>query len=92
MTSNLLNPKVALFVLAFFPQFISPDAAGELAPFMMLGISYAAIGTVWYLLFGWLAGSLGESLLKKPAVAKWLDRASAVVFILLGFKIAAAER
>lgn len=51
MTSNLLNPKVALFVLAFFPQFISPDAAGELAPFMMLGISYAAIGTVWYLLF-----------------------------------------
>lgn len=91
LIANVLNPKVALFVLAFFPQFIDPAQSGA-APFCVLGISYAAVGLVWYLCLAWFAAGLGTALKKNPAFEKWLNRASGVVFLLLGAKIALTER
>ena len=92
LVANVLNPKVALFVLAFFPQFIDPSFATNTRAFLVLGISYAAVGLAWYLCLAWFAGSLGETLRKTPSFEKWLNRASGIVFILLGVKIALTER
>lgn len=92
LIANVLNPKVALFVLAFFPQFIDSAYAQGPRPFLVLGVSYALVGLAWYLCLAWFAGYLGESLRRKPGFETWLNRMSGVVFILLGAKIAMTER
>ena len=92
MVANVLNPKVALFVLAFFPQFIDAEAAGEVMPFMILGLTYAGIGLIWFLILAWGAAELGARLMKSPKAAGILDRVSGTVFILLGVKIAFAQQ
>ncbi len=92
LIANVLNPKVALFVLAFFPQFIDPTYAAGPRPFLVLGVSYAAVGLIWYLCLAWFAGGLGETLRQKPMFETWMNRASGIVFILLGAKIAMTER
>ncbi len=91
LVTNVLNPKVALFVLAFFPQFISHESAASPVPFLILGVSYAAVGLLWYLPMAFVAGAAGKVLREKPSVSKWLSKASGVVFMLLGLKIAMAE-
>ena len=92
LIANVLNPKVALFVLAFFPQFITDEAQGRPLPFILLGLSYAGVGLLWYLCFAWCAGSLGGCLKTHPAFGRISGRLSGVVFILLGLRMALAER
>lgn len=92
MIANVLNPKVALFVLAFFPQFITHEAAGTPMPFIVLGVSYALVGVVWYLVLAWFAGTAGTVLRKSPSFGRWLNRVSGAIFILLGAKIALTQR
>lgn len=92
LIANVLNPKVALFVLAFFPQFISGGALGRAVPFVFLGLSYAGVGLLWYLCFAWCAGSLGCYMQKHPAFGRMSGRLSGAVFILLGFRMAFADQ
>ena len=72
LIANVLNPKVALFVLAFFPQFINADAAGQAQPFFVLGLTYAAIGTIWYIILAWFAATLGSMLITTPSASRRL--------------------
>lgn len=88
MITNTLNPKVLLFFLAFFPQFISQDKLDSPVPFLILGLIYAVMGTVWYLLLNWFAGLFSGWITKTPAFSGWLNRFSGLVFILMGVKIA----
>ncbi len=92
LIANVLNPKVALFVLAFFPQFINADAAGRAQPFFVLGLTYAAVGTVWYIILACFAAALGGILIKTPAASRWMNRASGLIFIAMGAKIALTEK
>ena len=92
LIANVLNPKVALFVLAFFPQFINADAAGQAQPFFVLGVTYAAIGTIWYIILAWFAATLGSMLITTPSASRWMNRASGLIFILLGARIAMTEK
>lgn len=89
--TNTLNPKVLLFFLAFFPQFIAQDKLDSPIPFLILGLIYAMIGTVWHLLLNWFAGLFSGWIMKTPAFSGWLNRFSGLVFILMGVKIAAND-
>ncbi|MDD4943656.1 MAG: LysE family translocator [Rhodoferax sp.] len=89
--TNVLNPKVALFFLAFVPQFIAPDAPHKTLSFVLLGVlfnlnalpinfAYAALG-------GWAARRL--SLVQRGM--HWLERVAGVMFIGFGLKLAMTD-
>ena len=90
--TNVLNPKVALFFMAFFPQFIKPEALDNPMPFVFLGTSYAFIGLLWFLILSLFASVFSEKLMSNHLFSKWMDKVSGIVFILMGLKIALTKR
>jgi threonine/homoserine/homoserine lactone efflux protein len=89
--TNALNPKVALFFLAFLPQFIAPAAPNKTLAFLLLGLVFNFNGLWvnigWALAAAWAArrfASLRRGL-------RWLDRAAGVLFIGFGLKLALSE-
>ncbi len=84
---NATNPKVALFVLAFLPQFAHPDYGPVWLQILALGLSFSLTGTIITAAYGALAGSLGARLLRH---GRLLDRISALLFGGLAVKLVAA--
>lgn len=88
--TNVLNPKVAIFFLAFVPQFIAPDAADKTLAFLLLGalfnVNSVPVNVGWALAAAWMArrGAVQRSL-------HWLDRAAGVLFIAFGLRLALAD-
>ncbi|KIC24621.1 MULTISPECIES: LysE family translocator [unclassified Leisingera] len=89
---NLTNPKVILFVLAFVPQFVRPEAGPVLAQFLVFGLILAAGGFVINGLVGIFAGQAGRQLTGSPVFARWLGRISAGIFTGLAVRLAIMER
>jgi threonine/homoserine/homoserine lactone efflux protein len=88
--TNALNPKVALFFLAFLPQFIDAGAPSKAAAFVLLGLLFDTTGTIWNLAIAWSFGKFGASAWLyrlRPS----LDRAVGGLFVALGIKLAFAE-
>ena len=85
--TNVFNPKVALFFLAFFPQFIDPSYAHSALSFLILGLSFALTGFVWCSCLALLASKFSANLRKNPAIEVLLNKISGVVFIGLGVKL-----
>jgi threonine/homoserine/homoserine lactone efflux protein len=90
--TNVLNPKVALFFLAFLPQFIDADAPHKALAFLLLGAIFDANGTLWNLLVAWTASGLGRKLAAGGGGVIWLNRALGALFVGLGVRLALAER
>jgi len=87
MTTNLLNPKVVVFFLAFLPQFVDRDR-GELAvQLLVLGLLFSVVGLVIDAVIGILAGRLGRRLSASRRVTRALDRCAALVFIGLAARL-----
>ena len=89
--TNVLNPKVALFFLAFLPQFIDPHSPTKVPAFVLLGLTFVTTGTIWCLILAWFAGSFSQHLRGNRSVVKWLNRTVGSVFILLGARLATAR-
>jgi len=89
--TNVLNPKVALFFLAFLPQFIDPEAPSKVLAFLALGLVFTLNGTLWCLGVAWFAAKVA-SLKPFGRVRAWLERAIGGLFILLGVRLALSER
>lgn len=92
LLTNVLNPKVALFFLAFLPQFVVPQAGGNIAAFLFLGLVFNVNGTLWNLLVAWTAARLGRRLQVGGRWSTWLRRLAGGAFIALGIQLALAER
>lgn len=92
MLTNVLNPKVALFFLAFLPQFTDP-ARGPLAfQIIMLGLIFIANGTIVCLAYALSASWLGDWLKTRYDIATWLNRAMGGLFVVLGLRLALGHR
>jgi threonine/homoserine/homoserine lactone efflux protein len=89
---NVINPKVALFFLAFLPQFVSPGSESASLQMFLLGLLFMAQGVVVFSIIGWLSGSVGHVILKRPRIARWFSWLTAGVFASLGVRLALAER
>ncbi|MBC5764124.1 LysE family translocator [Ramlibacter albus] len=88
--TNVLNPKVAIFFLAFVPQFIAPDADNKALAFIALGtlfnINAIPVNSGWALAAAWMA--------RRGAVQRgmrWLDRAAGLMFVGFGLKLALSD-
>jgi len=89
---NVINPKVALFFLAFLPQFVSREHGGIPAQMFLLGLIFMTQAVVVMSAIGFLSGSVGDLLLKRPAVARCFSWLSAAIFAALGLKLAFSRR
>jgi RhtB (resistance to homoserine/threonine) family protein len=86
--TNVLNPKVALFFLAFLPQFIDPNSTAKVPAFIALGLTFVTTGTIWCLILAWFAAAFGKRLRDHPTTADLLNRAVGSLFVLLGIRLA----
>ena len=89
---NILNPKLSIFFLAFLPQFISADENHPLARMLELSAAFMAMTLVVFVLYGLFAASVRDRVISRPKVMRWLRRAFAGGFAVLGAKLAFAER
>jgi RhtB (resistance to homoserine/threonine) family protein len=89
--TNILNPKVALFFLAFLPQFIDPASNIKVLAFLILGFTFVTTGTIWCLVLAWFASAFSERLRTNEAIAQWLNRTAGALFVFLGLRLATAR-
>jgi RhtB (resistance to homoserine/threonine) family protein len=89
--TNILNPKVALFFLAFLPQFIDPASNAKVLAFLMLGLAFVTTGTIWCLFLAWFASAFSERLRTNEMVAQCLNRTAGALFVFLGLRLATAK-
>ena len=89
--TNVLNPKVALFFLAFVPQFIAPDVANKPLAFLLLGLLFNFNGfwvnVGWALTAAWMASRLGAV----RTGMHWLERAAGLMFVGFGIRLAFSD-
>jgi threonine/homoserine/homoserine lactone efflux protein len=88
--TNVLNPKIAIFFLAFVPQFVAPDAQNKALAFFLLGtlfnLNAIPVNSGWAVAAGWMA--------RRAAVQRgmhWLDRAAGAMFIAFGLRLAMSD-
>lgn len=88
MATNVLNPKVILFFLAFIPQFVSAGSRQQTFAFLLLGIAFAAISLCWNSGTAFLAGTLARRASRSARFSTWLERVVGATFIALGARLA----
>jgi len=86
--TNLANPKVVLFYLAFVPQFLTIGGWPTAAQILVLGAILVLIGIIMDTAVGLAAGAFSALLLRRPAVQRTLKRASAAIFGALAIRLA----
>ncbi|WP_431049211.1 LysE family translocator [Roseateles sp. L2-2] len=92
--TNVLNPKVGLFFLAFVPQFISADAPSKAAAFLFLGAVFNVNGMLWCHLLAWssaVAGARARGQGWARTLGRWLNRGIGALFLAFGVRLAMAE-
>ena len=89
--TNILNPKVALFFLAFMPQFIDNDASNKALAFLFLGLVFNANGLVWSHILAWSSSSLSVKIKCSELMTNTLNRCAGCLFIGFGVKLAMVQ-
>jgi len=84
---NLTNPKVTLFFLAFFPQFVSLARGPATLQIVVLGAVFILAALLVFGTIAWCAGLLGERLTASTRAQRWLNRCTSVVFAGLALRL-----
>lgn len=89
--TNALNPKVALFFLAFLPQFVAADSPHKALAFAVLGLIFVFNGTLWCLGVAAFAARAAQRIRRSGNLLGWINRALGGLFVYLGARIAMLE-
>ncbi|MGC8806611.1 MAG: LysE family translocator [Thiomonas sp.] len=93
--TNVLNPKIVLFFLAFLPQFVGASTSGQGWAFLLLGVVFTVNGTLFNLGVAWVAARARGHMAgvgRMQCLAHWVRRLTGVVFVGLGLRLALASR
>lgn len=90
--TGVLNPKVAVFFVAFLPQFVNAERGNVLLQFLILGGILSLIGISNSLTLSYLIGHMGRRFSASQQLNHWRERATGTVFIALGLRLAAQQR
>jgi RhtB (resistance to homoserine/threonine) family protein len=90
LLSNILNPKVAMFFLTFLPQFVTPGA-NTTQQLITMGVIYTFLSITWFVIYVYFINHMREWLLA-PNVQKWMEKATGLVLIGFGLKLALEKR
>lgn len=91
LLTNVLNPKVAVFFLAFVPQFIQADAPNKALAFIVLGCIFNVNGMLWCATLALTTAKASARIKLSPAVSLWLNRVTGGLFVWLGVKLALSK-
>jgi threonine/homoserine/homoserine lactone efflux protein len=89
--TNMLNPKVAMFFLAFLPQFVDADAPHKPLAFLTLGLIFVFNGMLWCLAIGIVAARAAVRVRSSSGAIAWINRGLGALFIYLGVRIAFSQ-
>ena len=89
--TNVLNPKVALFFLAFLPQFIEPHAPSKSLSLVFLGVLFDINGTLWNLFIAWVSATAATQLKLAASISTWLKRMCGLLFLYFAANLLKAE-
>ena len=92
LLTNVLNPKVALFFLAFLPQFISTDGSNPAIQILFLGTWFNVGGTIVNIFVAILFGRVGKWISSSPRFVQWQERVTGAMLIALGIKVALSKK
>ncbi|NWD58637.1 LysE family translocator [Pseudomonas veronii] len=90
--TNASNPKVLLFYVAFFPQFVTPDSVDKTGAFLVLGAVFVFLGLANDITVAWLAAKAARSVGGRSKVRQWIDRVVGITFIGLGIRLALTHK
>ena len=89
--TNILNPKVALFFLAFLPQFVDGASPHKALAFLLLGAIFIFNGTLWCLGVAAFASRAAARIRRSAGAIAWINRALGGLFVYLGIRVAMLE-
>jgi threonine/homoserine/homoserine lactone efflux protein len=89
---NILNPKLSIFFLAFLPQFITTGELSPLARMMEMSGVFMLMTFIVFAIYGLFAAAVRDQVVSRPGVMAWMRRTFAGAFVLLGARLALAER
>lgn len=89
--SNVLNPKIAIFFLAFLPQFVEKGTSSVAWQMIFLGVTFACFGLCFLLVVGYFSGTIGRWLTHRRQYTQFLQRLAGGILIGLGIRLAFTE-
>ncbi|MGX5718648.1 LysE family translocator [Shinella zoogloeoides] len=90
--TNIFNPKLSLFFLAFLPQFVPANAPDATAQMLVLGGVFMALTFLVFAIYAGLAASLRQQVLSRPRIMVWMQRSFAAALGVMGLRLALADR
>ncbi len=90
--TNIFNPKVAIFFLAFFPQFIDTNSNAVGISFLFLGSIFMCLTLLWFIIVSTLISLFAPLLTKSKTANKWINRVSGGLFLAMGLKLALTNK
>ena len=90
--AEVLNPKTALFFLAFMPQFVDPERGAVFLQFVTLGLIFVVMSSLYTTLIALLVRPLGRAIRGLSWLERWQGKIVGTIFIILGIKVAAQSR
>ena len=92
VVTEVLNPKSAMFFLAFLPQFVKPENGAVSLQLLILGVLFVLMGLFSLVVVAVAAGKVGGFLRRNPAVVRWQGKVVGTIYCGLGVRLALQER
>ena len=89
---EVLNPKTALFFLAFFPQFVNPENGSIISQFLILGIIFVVMGIAYTTILAIGTGTIGRLMKRESGISRWGGKVVGLVYIGIGLQVVLQSR